>query len=98
MANKDKSQLVLGGCIGSQEEEILAEIGFSEGQFPFRYLGVPMTANKLSKIECSQLVEKITKKIKVWATKTTLYMGRVTLINSVLLGTYNFWASIFIVP
>ena len=65
---------------------------------PFRYLGVPVIANKFSKMEYRLLVEKITKKIKTWATKTTPYTGRVTFINGVLMGVYNFWASIFILP
>ena len=43
-------------------------------------------------------VETITKKIKTWATKTTSYVRRVVLINSVLKGVYNFWATIFILP
>ena len=72
--------------------------GFQEGAFPFRYLGVPVIANKLSKLECTQFMEKITKSIKVWATKSISYMGIVTLINSVLMGVFNFWATIFILP
>ncbi|KAJ8430051.1 hypothetical protein Cgig2_025760 [Carnegiea gigantea] len=38
-ANKDKSQIVMGGC-------------YQEGKLPFRYLGVPVTANRLSALDC----------------------------------------------
>ena len=65
---------------------------------PFRYLGVPITANKLSKLECELLVEKITRKITTWATKTTTYAGRAALVKSVLMGLFNFWATVFILP
>ena len=73
-------------------------IGFQEGTMPFRYLGVPITVNKLSKMECMQLVEKFTKRITYWSTKTISYAGRVALINSVLIGVFTFWAAIFISP
>ncbi|KAJ8423957.1 hypothetical protein Cgig2_007561 [Carnegiea gigantea] len=77
---------------------ILQLTGYQEGGLPFRYLGVPITANKLSKMECSMLVEKFTRRITTWATKSISYAGRVALINSVLIGVFNFWASIFISP
>jgi len=64
---------------------------------PFRYLGVPISANTLSNLESSMLADKITKRIRVWATKTTTYQGRVTLTNSVLMGIFNFRANIFII-
>ena len=57
-----------------------------------------MIANRLSAVDCRVLVEKITKNISIWATKTTSYAGRVALINSVLMGIYTFWATIFILP
>ena len=44
------------------------------------------------------LVEKIASKIRLWATKTTSYAGRVALVNSALLGILNFWATIFLIP
>jgi len=71
---------------------------YQEGAFPFRYLGVPSTSNTLNKLECRKLPEKMTKKIKMWATKTTSYSGRVTLINIMLMGIYSFWAAVFMIP
>jgi len=41
-------------------------------------------------------VEKITRKISTWLIRTISYAGRVALINSVLMGVFNFWATIFI--
>jgi len=43
------------------------------------------------------LVEKFTRNITLWATKTISYTGRVALVNSVLMGVFTFWATIFIV-
>lgn len=72
--------------------------GFSEGGFPFRYLGVPITASKLSKVECSSLIDKIAIKIRYWSSKTSSYAGRLKLIETVIFGIYNFWASMFVIP
>jgi len=43
-------------------------------------------------------VEKITKKITIWAKRTIPYVGRVALINSVLMGVFNFWVNTFMLP
>ena len=88
----------MGGCNDQQRKQTLELTGYQEGKLPFKYLGVPVTASKLSAMDCSLLVDKITKKISIWATKNTSYAGRVALINSVLMGIYSFWATIFIMP
>lgn len=93
-----KSQVVMGGCTERTRQQILETTGFTEGSLPFRYLRVPITASKLHKLECTMLVEKIATKIKYWATRTLSYAGRATLVNTMLLGVFNFWASIFILP
>ena len=71
---------------------------FTKGQLPFRYLGMPKTASRLTKGECSMLIEKITAKIHVWASRHISYVGRLVLVNTVLFGMFNFWAQVFILP
>ena len=66
-ANQDKSQLVCVECSHLLQQQWLELIGYKEGALPMRYLGVPITASKLSKFECHTLVEKITEKIKQWS-------------------------------
>jgi len=63
-----------------------------------RYLGVPITASRLSKMECQILADKIIGKIRQWSTRNISFVGRAQLINSVVFGMYSFWASIFILP
>ena len=89
-ANKEKSQLLMGGCNTTTQQQIRTLTEFQEGTLPFRYLGVPITASKLSKVECILLVEKIAKKIHIWAMKSISYAGRIALINSVIMGIFNF--------
>ena len=49
-------------------------------------------------MECRILVEKITTKITTWASRHLSYAGRLVLVNSVLLGLFNFWAQVFLLP
>ena len=57
---------------------------------PFKYLKVPVTPGRFSKLDWKGLVEKITAKIKMWSSRHMSYARRVTLINTVLLGIYGF--------
>jgi len=97
-ANPDKSQIVCGGCNSQLQQQCLEFTGYNEGCLPMRYLGVPITASKLSKLECHILVDKITGKMKQWSTKNLSFAGRAQLINTVVFGMYGFWASIFLLP
>ncbi|KAJ8436728.1 hypothetical protein Cgig2_027399 [Carnegiea gigantea] len=73
-------------------------IGFKEGSLLLRYLGVPIIASKLSKLECRALVEKILGRVRLWSTKIISFSCSPQLLNSVAFGMYNYWATIFIVP
>jgi len=49
--NLDKSQIIAGG-VGEQVKNIVIECtGFQEGVLPLKYLGVPITSGRLSKVE-----------------------------------------------
>jgi len=97
-ANHSKSQIVFGGCTPQLQQLCLHITGFQEGTLPLSYLGVPITASKLSKLECRSLVEKIMGKFKLWSSRSLSLAGRAQLLNSVVFRMYNFWASIFILP
>ena len=58
-ANLTKSQIVFGGDCHQVHHDCLRIIGFTEGQLPLKYLGIPITSSRLTKIECRTLVEKI---------------------------------------
>jgi len=61
-------------------------------------LGIPIIISRLTKIICTSLVEKITARIHVWATRHISYTGRTVLINSVTFGMFTYEASIFLLP
>ncbi|KAJ8430050.1 hypothetical protein Cgig2_025759 [Carnegiea gigantea] len=60
-------------------------------ELPIRYLGTPITVSILSKVECKSFVDKILARIKIWSSKSICHAVRVTLINFVLFGMFNFW-------
>ncbi|XP_060216727.1 uncharacterized protein LOC132644165 [Lycium barbarum] len=74
---------------------------FSEvtvGSFPIRYLGLPLSPKKWNKLECNQLCQKITEKIRAVSTRHLSYAGKLHIINSILFSLQNFWGSLFILP
>ena len=78
------------------QQQCLEVTGYREGELPMKYLGLPITASRLSKIECHSLVDKITGKMRQWSTRNLSFVGRALLINTVVFGMCGFWASIFI--
>lgn len=46
VANMDKSSLFMVRIIEEEKQELLNITGFSEGSFPIRYLGLPLSPKK----------------------------------------------------
>lgn len=84
VANIEKSNLFMAGVDASTKEKLLNMTGFSEGSFPIRYLGLPLSPKKWSKIECHQLCLKITEKIRAVSTRHLSYAGRLLIINRLI--------------
>lgn len=97
-ANLGKSPIVFGGCPPTAQDQCLQMTGLTENHFPIKYLGVPITSSRLTKIECNGLVEKILAKVHFWGTRNISFAGRAMLINSVVFGVLTYWASVFIMP
>ncbi|XP_074301614.1 uncharacterized protein LOC141633016 [Silene latifolia] len=96
--NHAKSEIFFNGVIEDIREGIKQVTGFREGTMPFRYLGVPIKAGRLTKQECSSLSENIVARIRGLGAKKLSYAGRITLINAVLNTLHNYWAQMFIIP
>src|SRR5688572_21230754 len=84
VANEEKSNIFLAGVAESVQAEILDLTGFSIGSLPIRYLGLPLSSKKWEKMDCHQLVEKITYRIIVSYSRNISYAGRLQIINAVL--------------
>ncbi|XP_019261681.1 PREDICTED: uncharacterized protein LOC109239557 [Nicotiana attenuata] len=98
VANQKKSSIYFGGVSSAVQQEMTQITGFSIGELPFRYLGVPLSTKKLSVSQCQPLLDKMLGRIKQWTVKFLSYAGRVQLIKSVLIAIQSFWSQIFPLP
>jgi len=76
------------GCADNLQQKCLQVTGLKGTSFPLKYLGVPITASRLIKIECASVVEKIMAKVQLWTTRKISFAGRARLINNVIFGRY----------
>ncbi|XP_074298814.1 uncharacterized protein LOC141629760 [Silene latifolia] len=85
-------------CLNELKNDIHQATGFVEGSLPFRYLGVPIKAGRLSQKEYNALVERMINRIRSIGAKKLSYAGRLVLIKSILNTLYSYWAGMFIIP
>ncbi|XP_060190863.1 uncharacterized protein LOC132620187 [Lycium barbarum] len=64
--NMSKSCVYFGGVASVDRQNKLQQLGFSEGELPFKYLGIPLTTGKLSLVQWIPLIEKIVARITSW--------------------------------
>nr|TKR85207.1 hypothetical protein D5086_0000250130 [Populus alba] len=96
--NVSKSSIYFGGVSDSIRHSILANTGFAEGSFPFRYLGVPLSPHRLLASQFSPLLHKLESAVNGWLGRNLSYAGRAELLKSVLYGMVQFWLNIFPFP
>ena len=97
-AKLDKSSMFLSGVPAGRKANLLSILGYSVGELPVRYLGVPLITSKLRGSHCQVLVDRITDKASSWKCRALSYAGRLQLIKSVLFSIQVYWSSMFILP
>ncbi|XP_074301451.1 uncharacterized protein LOC141632840 [Silene latifolia] len=96
--NNHKSNIYFFGVQRKVRDYIIGLSGCVEGQLPFKYLGIPITAGRLGKKECQVLIEKIVEGIRSFGARKFSYAGRLVLVKSVLTSLFTYWANIFLIP
>lgn len=96
--NPLKCQVYKGGVQSEDKQQILEFLGYGEGELLVKYLGLPLSVNKLSVMQCKPLIDKITSRINTWMARTLSYAGRAQLIKAVLASMQACWAQVFILP
>ncbi|XP_059274715.1 uncharacterized protein LOC132029486 [Lycium ferocissimum] len=97
-ANSEKSSLYMAVMDDDAKANLLSKTGFSEGRFPMKYLGLPLSPKKWSKLDCHQLRVKVTEKIRAVSSRHLSYVGKLQVINAILFSLHNFWGAMFILP
>ena len=96
--NFHKSELF---CFGEAKEAIQQYtdlFGCAQGQFPMRYLGIPIHYRRLTNAEWKEVEERLQKRLASWKGKLLTVGGRLVLINSVLTNMVLYMLSFFLVP
>ncbi|XP_058771889.1 uncharacterized protein LOC131645230 [Vicia villosa] len=96
--NPTKCKIYCGGMKEEDKQTIEQITGFSRGQLPFRYLGIPLQSRKLSNNHCMVIAERIGDRMKHWSTKLLSFAGRVQLLKSVVFGFASYWMSCLPIP
>ncbi|XP_074293390.1 uncharacterized protein LOC141620412 [Silene latifolia] len=90
-ANVSKTEIYFGAVSPTIKAQILQTIGFTEGQFPFMYLGIPLNSVKNSMQTYGALITKIQNSLMHWTNNFLSYAGRIQILNSIIFGMTNFW-------
>lgn len=97
-ASPEKSAIYYGNVKEEVQTRIFQMTKISKGEFPFRYLGVPITSKRISRADCDVLIDKIMKRIMCWSTRHLSYVARVVLVYAVLMNLHLYWAQVFLLP
>ncbi|XP_074289052.1 uncharacterized protein LOC141614194 [Silene latifolia] len=74
-ANIDKTCIYFGGVANHIQDLILRCTGFSQGEFPFRHLGLPLNTSRITISMFDPFILKIQKAIQHWTTHSLSYAG-----------------------
>ncbi|XP_042956358.1 uncharacterized protein LOC122292186 [Carya illinoinensis] len=97
--SREKSNIFFSKRISlNRKSSILRITGFSEGSFPFKYLGVPVVDGRLKVSDFGDLLGKIKRKIAGWKMKMLSVGGRTILLRHVLSSMATHLLAVLHVP
>lgn len=96
--NLQKSQVFFCGVNCQVKENLIDQLGFSEGKLPIKYLGLPLIASKLTIADCEPILQRIRTKVGSWSARMLSYAGRAVLIQSILFHYQVYWSNTFLLP
>lgn len=96
--NETKSEIFYGGYSDIQQSVLSDLSGFKRGEFPTRYLGLPLSPKKMSAATLQPFIDRISAKLHSWTVKFLSFAGKVQMIYTVIYAMVNFWSSVFVLP
>ena len=92
IVNPNKSKFYSRALSLSRNHTISSITGFSHGNLPFTYLGIPLFKGKPKSVYFRPIVDRILYKFNAWKGRLLTIMGRVQLVNAVICSmlTYSF--------
>ena len=96
--NFHKSEVFCYGAAKEMESFYTSLFGCNSGEYPFRYLGIPMHHRQLLNSEWRKVEDRFKQKLSCWKAKYLSFGGRLVLLNSVLSSLPMFMMSFFEIP
>lgn len=96
--NYTKSELVPIGMTSEEHIPFSNIFGCPVGDFPIKYLGIPLHYDKLRREDVQPLIDKILNRIAGWRGKLLSYKGRLVLIQACLASIPIYLLSFFKFP
>ena len=96
--NFHKSEIFCFAEAKNYESHYIELFCCNSGNFPIRYLGIPIHYRKLSNNDWVRIQERFEQRLSSWKGKNLSTRGRLTLINSVLSSLPMYMMSFFEIP
>lgn len=86
-------------CSTTQQTQQLADVlGCKASEFPFNYLGMPLSNRKLQKIHYMPPIQKVSNKLSKWKASLLSIGGKLTLIKATLSTIPIYMMTAFLLP
>ena len=96
--NQNKTELYYLNIDRVLAEDLAHVFGCRVGQFPFKYLGLPLSYQKLKVRDWEFLIRKVEDKLQSWKSRILSLGGRLTLLNSAISSVPLYALSTYSIP
>ena len=96
--NQQKSELIITDPKPHNADQLPAILGCGQSEFPFTYLGLPLSNKKLPKTTFLPLIYRLNGRLAGWAAKHLSIAGRLVLLNAVLSTLPSYFMTVIRLP
>jgi mannosylglycoprotein endo-beta-mannosidase len=98
VTNTEKSAVYPIRCEGLDLQHIMEAFQCPVGSFPCKYLGLPLHARAIRRVDIQPLIDKMGGKLAAWKGRLLNKAGRLRLVNSVLSSLPTYFLKVFKLP
>jgi hypothetical protein len=96
--NYHKSEVIVMGVSGQEQSRVANLLNCKEGEFPFRYLGFPISDKKLTIVELEPIVATVGSRVDPWQGRFLSSAAHLILIDTCLSSMPLHSMSLFLLP
>ena len=98
VVNQNKSQVFFVNTPPTTQRNILRILGFSKGDFPSKYLRIPLGLGRMQKESWQELLDRMKQKISSWVLRPLNFPSRLILVKSIMQAMPTYLFSILAAP